>query len=214
MPATIAGRATAAATIAVALAACGGLEDPLVKPGITAIDQSRELTCSTDATTLQTAIDAYQLLSDAPPADESVLITAGYLREASEAWDIADGVLVPQASACGVVTATTPSGSVAQTAPASELGQLVTGSEAPPTPEELLDELTDEQIAGVGGVACARELMTIFDAGERFVAELGTDPTSLQQLADTGYLPQPATLWVEQDGSLQPAAGSSCIAPA
>jgi hypothetical protein len=202
--------------LALSLAACGGggaIEDNLVRPGITAIDESRALACTTDAQSLETAIGGYEMLNGHPPADEQELIAAQYLREASDSWDIVDGVLVPQAAACGVVTATTPSGSVARTAPASELGQIVTATDVPLTPEELLASLTDEQIASVGGVDCARELVAIFDAGERYLAEQGAEPASLDELADRGYLAQPSTLWVETDGQLLPATGSTCIAP-
>ena len=214
--ALIRGLALAAVGAAV-LSACGGggpIEENVVRPGITAMEQASALACSTDAEVLGKAIEAYQLFENEPPPDEAALIAAGFLREESTLNDVVNGQVVPVAVDCGgtgapAARATTPSGSAPMTAPSTDLGEIVTSTEPPLTAEQMLAEFTPEEIAEVGGQECAGELTSIFVAAQNYVAEQGKDPETLDDLA--GYLDQPIDLWVEQDGSLAAAPGSGCI---
>ena len=69
----------------------GVIEDNVIRPGITAIDESKGLACDGDARTLRTAIETYEALNGALPDSELVLVTDGFLREESVLWDIANG---------------------------------------------------------------------------------------------------------------------------
>ena len=95
------------------------------------------------------------------------------------------------------------------TAPSTDLGEIVTSTEPPLTPEQMLAEFTPEEIAEVGGQECAGELASLFVAAQNYVAEQGKDPETIDDLA--GYLDQTIELWVVQDGSLAAAPGSGCI---
>lgn len=210
----LAGLAAAATSL---LTACGGggpIEENVVRPGITAMDEAATLACGTDESTLVTAIEAYTALNGEPPADEAALIAAGLLREESESWDIVDGRLVPAQSSCGVEPpSTTAAIGAPLTAPASEVGEIVTDTQPPLTADEMLAALTDADIAQVGGIECARELTLIFAAAERYVAEQDAEPETLDDLFGAGYLDAPITLWQVEADQLVPTAGSGCISP-
>jgi hypothetical protein len=192
-----------AATIVVAtLAGCGDqpIEDDLVRPGITAAGEARSDVCGLNASAVRTAIDAYTMLEGEAPSDEQALVDAGVLPEASDDWDVVDGVLVAENPACGPVgEAATPPTVV----------DIVTDAE-PMSAGEVLAGMADEQIAQVGGAECAAELAEIFSAAERFVAELGRAPEGFDDLVDAGYLTELPELWVADGDALHPADGSDC----
>ena len=201
-----------ALAVVATLAACGGedgtggaIEENVVRPGITAMEQASGLACNSDAEALRVAIESYTVLEGEPPPDEAALVAGKFLRAESELHDVVDGQVVPLDPGCG------GTGSVPPTAPpVTELGEIVTSTEPPLTPDQMMAELTPEEISQVGGEACARELATIFTAGENYVAERGTDPDSLDELVQAGYLETP-TLWVVEDNALLPAEGSGCV---
>jgi hypothetical protein len=204
----------AAVAAAAALAACGGDRpiEQLERTGATAIEQASALACNGDAETLRKAIEIYTELEGHPPPDEAALVTARYVREPSKLYDVVNGQIVPVAIDCGgtgAAPATTPSGSPPMTAPSTDLGEIVTSTEPPLTPEQMLAEFTPEEIAEVGGQECAGELASIFIAAQNYVAEQGKDPESLDDLA--GYLDQTIDLWVVQDGALAAVPGSGCV---
>jgi hypothetical protein len=197
---------------AATLAACGGddgggaIEENVVRPGITAMEQASALACDGDRQTLQTAIESYTLLEGDPPPDESALVAGQYLREESELYDVVDGQVVTVDPGCGGTGTVPPA-----TPPVTDVGQIVTSTEPPLTPDQMMAELTPEEIAQVGGEACARELVTIFTAGQSYVAEQGKDPENLDELVEAGYLETPITLWVVDGETLLPAEGSGCV---
>jgi hypothetical protein len=205
----------AASVVAVAatLAACGGddgtggaIEENVVRPGITAMENASALACDSDAQALRVAIESYTMLEGEPPPDEVALVAASYLRSESELHDVVEGQVVPVDPGCG------GTGSVPPTAPpVTDVGQIVTSTDPPLTPDQMMAELTPEEIGQVGGEACARELVTIFTAGQNYVAEQGEDPESLDDLVQGGYLETPITLWVVDGDNLLPAEGSGCV---
>jgi hypothetical protein len=143
------------------------------------------------------------------------LIAAGFLRGESELHDVVNGQVIPVAIDCGGTGApatappTTATGSAPMTAPSTDVGEIVTSTEPPLTPQQMLAEFTPEEVAEVGGEECAGELASLFVAAQNYVAEQGTDPETIEDLA--GYLDQPIELWVVQDGSLAAAPGSGCV---
>ena len=178
----------------------GPLEENVVRPGITAIQQASELACNSDASSLRTAMEAYELLEGVPAADEGALVAAEYLRHESDLWDIADGRLVPVDPGCGGVPTDPP-----------ETVEIVTSPEQPKSAEELFADFSAAQVAAVGGVACARELAAIFSGAERFVVGVGSDPDDLQQLVEQGYLDSLPELWRIADDELVPSSDSGCL---
>ncbi len=180
----------------------GAIRENVVEPGITAMRQASELACSQDAATLRNAMDAYELLTGAPPADEAALVDDEYLREESALWDVTDGRLVPVDPGCGAVATEAPEGA-----------DIVTSTEPPQSAEEVFDSFTPDQITAVGGDACARELAAIFSGADRHAFEIGSDPTDLQQLVDEGHLARTPELWEIVDDLLTPVAGSGCLDP-
>jgi hypothetical protein len=208
--------ALAVGVTALLLSSCGGAAprpiETLERTGVTAIEQSKSLACTNDRQVLEQAVQNYTLLEGNPPPDQAALVP-NYLHEASKLFDVVNGQIVPVAVDCGGTgqpPATTPSGSPPMTAPATDLGQIVTSTEVPLTAQQMLAEFTPEEIAGVGGQECAGELASMFVAAQKYTAAQGKDPASIDDLA--GYLDQPIDLWVVQDGSLVPAPGSSCVA--
>ena len=102
------GAAIAAAAV---LAGCGGggpIEENVVRPGITAMEQASALACSSDAQVLDQAIQIYTELEGDPPPDEAALIAAGFLREESTLHDVVNGQVVPSAVDCGGTGAAAP----------------------------------------------------------------------------------------------------------
>ena len=197
----------------VGLTACGDKPiEQLERTGVTAIEQASALSCSQDAETLRQAIQIYTELEGKPPADETALVTDGNLREPSKLYDVVDGQIVPTDPGCGGTgaVATTPDGSVPMTAPATDVGQIVTSTEPQQTSEQMLASFTPEDIAEVGGHDCALELASIYVASEKYVAAQGKDPQTLDDLA--AYLDQPIDLWQVENDTLVPAPESGCIA--
>ena len=204
------GAAIAAAAV---LAACGGggaIEDNVVRPGITAMEQASALACSNDAQALQQAVQMYTELEGGAPPDQAALVATRYLREPSELHDVVNGQIVPIDPGCGGTgaVATTPSGSAPMTAPSTDLGEIVTSTEPPLTPEQMLSEFTPEEVAEVGGAECAGELASLFVAAQNYVAAQGKDPETIDDLQ--GYLDQTIDLWVVDAGALRPVPGSGC----
>jgi len=96
---------TTTASGGVALPGPGGplVTDTVATPGgpvIAGIDAAVRVACGTDKTNLQTVIEAYEQLEEEKPANEQVMIDAGLLRHASDYWDVANGVIVPQDPRC------------------------------------------------------------------------------------------------------------------
>jgi hypothetical protein len=191
---------TLAATL---LVGCGDkpIEDNLVRPGITAMDDARNEACGLNASSVRTAVEAYRMLEGDPPPDEQALVDEGFLRETTTDWDVVDGELVAENPACGPV---------GEAAAPPTLVDIVTESIAPASADEILAEFPDDLIEAVGGAECARELAVIGAAGEAFVARVGRDPVDLSELA--GDIDPPATRWAldDQTGQLVPTAGSGC----
>jgi hypothetical protein len=183
----------------------GAIEENVVRPGITAMEQASGLACGTDGEAVRMAVESYTMLEGSPPPNEAALVATGYLREESELWDVVDGELVAAVADCGAANTIT--------APASEVGDIVTSTEPAMSAEDLMATLTEEDIAEVGGLECAQELAGIAAAGMRFASERGEDPESIEQLLETGYLEQTPQLWALEDDDLQPADGSPCVVP-
>jgi hypothetical protein len=186
----------------IALVACGDepIEDGLVEPAITALDESRDLACGADGATLRTAIEAYTAMNGEPPRDEAALVEAQLIREATESWDVVDGELVAEHPACGEVgAAAVPPTTV----------DIATEQEAV-DPDEVYAQMSDADVASVGGPDCARELAAIFAAGERYVAEQSADPENFDDLVAAGYLDGLPELWAFSEDRLVPVDGSGC----
>jgi hypothetical protein len=207
-------RALAAGIAAViGLAGCGGggpIEENVVRPGITAIEQASAFACNSDAEVLRTAIEVYTELQGDPPVDEAALVAAGYVRQDSTLYDVVNGQVVPVAVDCGGTgaPARTPTGSPPMTAPAADLGEIVTSTEPSLTPQQMVAQFTPEEVAEVGGPECAGELASLFVAAQNYAAEQGKDPETIEALA--GYLDQAIDMWVVEAGNLGPAPGSTC----
>ncbi len=214
-----------AAVVAVALvvtAACGGddddsgggvIEEQVVRPGITAIeDEAPEAACGLDVSTLSAALESFALLEGSPAPNEAALVATGYLREESSLLDVVDGRIVAQDPSCEGAVPRPPPGSTPLTAPATDVGDIVTSVEpaAPLTPDEVLATMTDTDITAYGGIECATEIAAISAAGQAFVLREGRNPDSLDDLA--GDLDRPITLWTfdPESQALVPAPGSAC----
>lgn len=204
------GRLTRTGLVTAALVvplACGGadsggggaIEDNLIRPGITAINDARTLTCGTNERLLLDAIELYEVVNGDAPADEAALIDAGFLREATTDFDIVDGRLVPENPDCGTAAA-----------PAPTDVDIVTDVGSIPTVDELFGLYDAEFIAQVGGPACARQLAVIAVAGLRYEDREGTAPLTFDDLQ--GDLDEPVTDWTYDAAAdqLAPADGSPC----
>ena len=124
---------------ALLLAACGGgdeIEDAVVRPGITAMEDADSAACAANQTTLRVAIDAYTVLEGEPPPNEAALVEAQFLRAETTDWDVVDGEIVAENPACGDPAEVTP------------IDDIVTSTIASPTAEEFLASWSDEQIDG------------------------------------------------------------------
>lgn len=202
------------------LAACGGgedgtggvIEENVVRPGITAIEQASVLTCDADIQAVEAALQSYEMLEGAAAPDEAALVEAGYLREPSELIDVVGGQIEAQNPDCApAVPATVPTGSAPMTAPATDVGQIVTSIDPSlATADGVLATMSDAEIESYGGVECATELAVIIAAGETFFAREARQPASLEEL--TADLEQPITLWTfdAERQTLVPADGSPC----
>ncbi len=203
----------AALVAALVLGACGGgaIEDNVVRPGITAMEQASALACSNDAQALDQAIQMYTQLEGSAPHDQAALVATRYLREPSTLHHVVDGQIVPVDPGCGGtgVVATTPSGSPPMTAPSTDVGEIVTSTEVL-TPQQMLAEFTPDEIAEVGGEECAGELASLFVAAQNYVSEQGKDPETIADLQ--AYLDQTIDLWLLETDTLVPAPDSGCVA--
>ncbi len=194
--------------LAATLSACAGVDgtergairENVIEPGITAMDQSRELACGFDARTIQTAIDAYEALEGEAAQDEATLIDSGFLREESEAWDVADGVLVPQAETCAPVSSGAPASTV----------EIVTETETL-TAAEVLATFSTDDVASFGGEDCAKQLAVVFAGVSLYVTETGTEPGAIDDVEAAGYFDEPITMWQVVDDAIRPVAGSGCL---
>ncbi len=190
--------------IALTLVACAGIDgsdrgvirENVIEPGITAIDDSKQLACGADASALQTALEIYETMEGSPAPDEATLVAAGRLRAESELWDVVDGVLVATDEACGPV------------APA-EATEIVTSS-VPASADDVYTGFSAAQIEALGGEACARELAAIFAAGENLVDTSGDEPETIDDLVAAGLLERPPELWQIVGDALAPVDGSGC----
>lgn len=178
----------------------GAIRENVIEPGITAMNQASELACSNSAAVLRTAMEAYEMLEGSPASDEAVLVTSEYLREESDLWDIVDGQLVAVDPGCGSVP----------TQAADEI-DIVTSTEPPLRADDVFAGFTADQVAAVGGPECAHQLADVFAGADRFIAELGREPDTLDEIDAAGYFDAPVTLWQVVDGALIPADGSSCV---
>ncbi len=80
----------------------GAIEDNVVRPGVTALQNAENVTCAVNRDALLDAIDLYEVLNAGEsPADEAALVEAELLRAETSDWDIVDGELVAENPACG-----------------------------------------------------------------------------------------------------------------
>lgn len=208
---------------ALVLTACSGgdgeggvIEENVVRPGITAIDDASALACDGDVQAVGAALQSYEMLEGSPAADEQALVDAGYLRSPSELVDVVGGQIVAQDPGCAAALtatpiATAPSGSAPMTAPATDVGEIVTSVDpAQSTAEGVFATMSDTEIASYGGVDCATEIAAIIAAGEVFFARESREPVALDELA--GDLEREITLWTfdPERQTLVPAPGSPC----
>jgi hypothetical protein len=189
--------------------AIDGIEDDVVRPGLTAIEQVPALACDADVQTVVVALESYETLEGVPAPDQQALVDGGYLRTASVLVDVVDGAIVVQNPDCGPAVAGAPA---PLTAPAIDVGEIVT-SAAPllTSTDEVLAAMSEADIAAYGGVVCATEIAAVSAAGQRFVTREGRNPESLDDLA--GDLDREITLW-DLDAERQilvPADGSPCL---
>jgi len=195
-------RLTVLAAIAVAAAACsegGAIEENVVRPGITAIQEDAPAAaCAVNAATVRSAIESFTLLEGDPPSDEQALVDAGYLREPTSDWDVVDGELVAENPACG------DPGELPVTTV-----DIVTETEALDA-DDVYGAFDEAAIEAIGGEACARELAAIIAAPETYLTDRDAEPADIEALVTAGYLPQQPSLWQLVDAQLVPAEGSGC----
>jgi hypothetical protein len=198
-------RLTVVAAASLVVTACAGadgtdggaIQENVIEPGITAIDESDTVACGSEASSFRTALEAYEIVEGEPAADEQALIDAGLLREESELWDVTDGRLVAQNPDCGTVPATVPA------------TEIVTDTGSVPTVEDVLATLTAEDIALIGGADCARQLAVVVAGAARYAEREGVDPETFAD-AENDF-EEPVTLWQLVDDALRPADGSGCV---
>jgi hypothetical protein len=178
----------------------GAIRENVIEPGITAIEESRTSTCGVNASTLRTAMDAYEALVGSPAPDEAALVGQGLLRQETTDWNVVDGRLVAENPACGDVPTTVPAEDIVTEAE----------SAATPTVDDVLATFTQDEVVSLGGPECARELAVVFAATSRFVAERGADPESFADLEAAGMFAEPVELWEVVDDILRPTNGSPC----
>ena len=107
------GGAGVAVVVLAVLAGCGSNSpaEVIIKPGISAIDESRALACNSDLQTLQMAIESYTLLNAGPPTAESDLVP-DWLTGESELYDVVEGRVVGAAgSGCTPAPTAAPAAS-------------------------------------------------------------------------------------------------------
>jgi hypothetical protein len=150
--------------------------------------------CNSELRTMQVAVEAYYAQNGEYPTSEAELVQVQFIRVESAAYD-----LVPDTGEVVRVPGVP--------CPADDSAE----QSAPMTADDMYATLTEQEIAGFGGTECARELMEIAAAGERFVAREGRNPESLDEMAvDLDIEP---VLWQYDTGdeTLTPAPGSPCV---
>lgn len=153
-----------------------------------------DVECTSDLRTLEVATEAYFAQNGVFPKSETELVDVRYMRAEIDAYD-----LVPDTGEVVRVPGVP--------CPADDSAE----QSAPMTADDMYTTLTEQEIAGFGGPQCARELMEIAAAGERFVAREGRNPESLDEMAvDLDIEP---VLWQYDAGdeTLTPAPGSPCV---
>ncbi|MGD9995317.1 MAG: hypothetical protein AB7R77_06660 [Ilumatobacteraceae bacterium] len=68
-------------------------------PGI--VDQVNGFACDADRKTLEVAVESYYAMNGEPPVDQQQLVEAGFLRKASNLFDLAAGGEIVPAAAAG-----------------------------------------------------------------------------------------------------------------
>ncbi len=193
----------------IVLAACaqadgtdsGAIRENVIEPGITAIDDSRTLACSSEASSFRTVLEIYEVREGEPAPDEAALVAGDYVRGESELWDVVDGQLVAQHPDCGDVPTTIP---------ATEIVTDPSGDDLPSV-DDVLAGFTDDDVTSFGGPDCARQLAVVFAGASQYAAQEGVEPTTLADVEAAGYFAEPVTMWDVVDDTLRPAAGSGCI---
>lgn len=141
---------------------------------------------------------------------------------ATQSTRIAEVAATPVASSTPTTVAATTTAAASGMADQAVTTALTPTSMAVQSPEEVLEELTEDQIAGVGGRECALELAAIGTAFRQFLDEHGIattdaefEPPTIDELFDGGYLSEPLRLWELVDLRLgpQPKPSSGCINP-
>jgi len=127
-------------------------------------------------------------------------VEGGYLREATTDWDVVDGRIVAENPACGAVPDAAPPSTV----------EIATVDGPMLTAEQMLAGMSDEQVARLGSVECAREFSRIVTSAERYVTDLDEIPTGFEDLVDAGYLAELPTLWQADGDELVPVEGGGC----
>jgi len=87
------------------ISACGGdgggvIEENVIRPGITAMNQASEFACDADKAALTMALETYEIMQGESAIDQTALIEAGYLREASTLYEVVDGQPRPVDPGC------------------------------------------------------------------------------------------------------------------
>lgn len=199
---------TASAAVAVVLTACAGadgtdngaIRENVVEPGLEAIDESRALVCSSEASNFRTVLEVYEVSEGEPAPDEAALIEGGYLRGESELWDVADGELVAQHPDCADVPTTVPTQEIVTDAGSGEALSV----------DSVLADFTDDDIAAFGGPDCARQLAVVFAGASQYTAAEGVEPLTMADVEAAGYFTEPVTMWEVVDDTIRPTAGSGC----
>ena len=201
-------RLIAATAAAAVLAACaqadgtddGAIRENVIEPGLAAIEESKLLACSSEASNFRTVLEIYEVSEGGPAADEAALIDGDYVRRESELWDVVDGRLVPEHPDCGEVPTTIPT------------TEIVTdpGDTDVPSVDEVMATFTDEDIESFGGPECARELAVIFAGASQYVAIEGLEPDTMADVEAAGHFAEPVTMWEVVDDTLRPVSGSGC----
>ena len=210
-------RAALVCAAALTLAACsGGTDEPSAADELSVAEVSAA-DCAADLATVQAALTEFLTAEGTPAPDEAALVSAGYLDTESDAVDVAGGQVVAQVPECASAVPdapvpTAPSGSAPLTAPATDVGEIVTGTEpVQMTTEAVLATMTELDIEAYGGRECATEIAAISVAAQRFIEREGRDPDDLAELADD--LDREIALWDfdAENLVLVPADGSPCV---
>lgn len=203
-------RLIAAATAAVVvLTACaqvdgterGAIRENVVEPGLDAIDESRVLACSSEASSFRTVLEIYEVREGEPAPDEAALIEGDYVRNESDLWDVVDGQLVAQDPDCGEVPTTVTADEIVTDA--GDTGVL--------TLDDVLATFTEDDVTSFGGPDCARQLAVVFAGASQYAVSEGVDPSSMDDVEAAGYFVEPVTMWEVVDDTIRPTPDSACL---